>query len=114
MSARATDDNGSLATVSFDPDEGVYVTDWDHWACHELQGAVKPRGPAYLAVAGRAVAVTSGDGLVYAVAEGSDGPPPEISGLMWDASRRVLWIASPQAGLVMCSAPDAKAGIGLN
>ena len=32
----------------------------------------------------------------------------EISGLAWDASRQMIWGASPQMGLVTCTAPGGK------
>jgi hypothetical protein len=41
---------------------------------------------------------------------GSDAGPPELTGLAWDASRQILWAASPQMGLVTCTAPGAKHG----
>jgi hypothetical protein len=40
----------------------------------------------------------------------SDGPVPELTALSWDAQRRKLWGASPQMGIVTCTAPDAKRG----
>jgi hypothetical protein len=40
---------------------------------------------------------------------GSDGDVvPQLTSLSWDASRRMLWAASPQMGLVTCVAPSAK------
>jgi hypothetical protein len=39
-----------------------------------------------------------------------DGVVPEISALAWDGSRHMLWGASPQMGLVTCTAPGAKHG----
>jgi hypothetical protein len=39
-----------------------------------------------------------------------DGVVPEISALSWDGSRHMLWGASPQMGLVTCTAPGAKHG----
>jgi hypothetical protein len=40
---------------------------------------------------------------------GSDGGvTPELTSLSWDASRQMLWGASPQMGLVTCVAPSAK------
>lgn len=39
-----------------------------------------------------------------------DGPDLEIVSLAWDASRSRLWGASPQAGLLMSTAPSAKRG----
>lgn len=38
------------------------------------------------------------------------GPPPTITALAWDASRQMVWGASPQMGLVTCTAPEAKGG----
>ncbi len=35
---------------------------------------------------------------------------PELSALSWDGSRHMLWGASPQMGIVTCTAPDAKRG----
>ncbi len=52
-------------------------------------------------------------GVAVLVAEfGSDAPSlsPEIRALSWDASRRTLWGASPQMGLVTCTAPSATRG----
>jgi hypothetical protein len=39
-----------------------------------------------------------------------DAPAPEITCLSWDASRRVVWGASPQMGIVRCTEPSAKHG----
>jgi len=39
-----------------------------------------------------------------------NGPAPRITGLGWDASRDMLWGASPQMGLVTCTAPGARRG----
>ncbi len=52
------------------------------------------------------------DGSARCVAEvqGDASVPPELRALSWDASRRTLWSASPQMGLVTCVAPDAKRG----
>jgi len=36
--------------------------------------------------------------------------PPQLSALAWDASRRRLWAASPDAGLLSSSAPASKGG----
>jgi hypothetical protein len=50
------------------------------------------------------------EGAALRIADfGSDGgPAPGISDLAWDASRRILWGASPQMGIVTCTAPGAK------
>lgn len=52
------------------------------------------------------------EGAAVRIADfGSDGgPPPEIIELAWDASRHMVWGASPQMGLVTCTAPSAKRG----
>jgi hypothetical protein len=52
------------------------------------------------------------DGAAVRIADfGSDDmPPPEMTGLSWDASRHAVWGASPQMGLVRCTAPSAKRG----
>jgi hypothetical protein len=51
------------------------------------------------------------EGAAIRVAEfGSDAGPPELSALSWDGSRQMLWGASPQMGLVTCTAPGAKSG----
>jgi hypothetical protein len=39
-----------------------------------------------------------------------DGPPPRLADLSWDASRDMVWGASPEMGLVTCTAPSAKRG----
>jgi hypothetical protein len=39
-----------------------------------------------------------------------DALPPELTALAWDASRHMVWGASPQMGLVSCTAPSAKRG----
>lgn len=49
-----------------------------------------------------------GDALLIAELGSDDGPAPELVGLGWDASRRVLWGVSPHMGLVTCTAPSAK------
>jgi hypothetical protein len=52
------------------------------------------------------------EGTAVRIADfGSDGgAPPEIIELAWDASRDMVWGASPQMGLVTCTAPSAKRG----
>ena len=52
------------------------------------------------------------DGIALRIADfGADaGPTPEITGLAWDASREMIWGASPQMGLVTCTAPGARRG----
>ncbi len=35
---------------------------------------------------------------------------PELTSISWDASREMVWGASPQMGLVTCTAPGAKHG----
>jgi hypothetical protein len=52
-------------------------------------------------------------GEAICIAEfGSDAAAvsPEVRGISWDGSRHMLWGASPQMGLVTCTAPDAKRG----
>ncbi len=51
------------------------------------------------------------DGSAARIVEfGSDGGPvPELTDISWDASRQRVWGASPQMGLVACTAPGAKA-----
>lgn len=52
------------------------------------------------------------DGVALRIADsGSEsGPPPEFVELAWDGSRKMLWAASPEMGLVTCTAPEAKRG----
>jgi hypothetical protein len=52
------------------------------------------------------------DGIALRIADfGTEaGPAPELTGLAWDASRQMVWGASPQMGLVTCTAPSAKGG----
>jgi hypothetical protein len=49
-----------------------------------------------------------GTALCIAEVQSEAGVTPEVTALSWDASRRTLWGASPQMGLVTCVAPDAK------
>jgi hypothetical protein len=51
-------------------------------------------------------------GVAVRIADfGSDGGiSPELTSLGWDASREMVWGASPQMGLVTCTAPSAKRG----
>jgi hypothetical protein len=52
------------------------------------------------------------EGAAVRIADfGSDaGFVPELTELAWDASRQMVWGASPQMGLVLCTAPSAKRG----
>lgn len=50
----------------------------------------------------------AGDAVLIAELGADNGPPPALVALGWDASRRVLWGASPQVGIVSCTAPSAK------
>lgn len=69
-----------------------------------LLGAIHQGGVASIVrVDGRGSAVRIAD-------FGSDGVAPEITSLGWDASRQMVWGASPQMGLVTCTAPGAKSG----
>jgi hypothetical protein len=38
------------------------------------------------------------------------GVVPELTAISWDASREMVWGASPQMGLITCTAPSAKHG----
>jgi hypothetical protein len=49
-----------------------------------------------------------GGAMRIAEFESEGGPVPEITALSWDASRHRLWGASPEMGLVTCTAPSAK------
>ena len=53
-----------------------------------------------------------GQGAVQRIAEleASAGDPPRLSTLLWDPSRRALWSASPQAGLMRSDEPKGKGG----
>ncbi len=69
-------------------------------------GATRRRGAA-------SIVRVDEDGDAVVIADfGSDGGTPEVTGLAWDASRQILWAASPQMGLVTCTAPGAKHGKG--
>src|SRR5262249_13826778 len=50
------------------------------------------------------------EGAAVRIADfGSDaGPRPDLTALSWDATRKTLWGASPQMGLISCAAPSAK------
>jgi hypothetical protein len=52
------------------------------------------------------------DGAALRIAELSSdgGVVPELTAISWDASREMVWGASPQMGLVTCTAPGAKHG----
>ncbi len=52
------------------------------------------------------------EGAAFRIAdfESDAAGAPTIAGLAWDGSRHILWGASPQMGLVTCTAPDAKHG----
>ena len=52
------------------------------------------------------------EGAAVRIADfGSDaGVAPELTSVGWDASRQMVWGASPQMGLVTCTAPSAKRG----
>jgi hypothetical protein len=52
------------------------------------------------------------EGTAIRIAEfdSEGGPVPEITALSWDASRHKLWGASPEMGLIECTAPSAKRG----
>jgi hypothetical protein len=51
-----------------------------------------------------------GDAIRIADFSADAAPPPRITGLGWDASRHMLWGASPQMGLITCTSPDARRG----
>jgi hypothetical protein len=51
-----------------------------------------------------------GGALRIADFESDTGVAPSITGLGWDASRQMVWGASPAMGLVTCTAPSAKHG----
>jgi hypothetical protein len=55
-----------------------------------------------------------GAGAAMRVADfgSDDAPAPDITDIAWDASRRLVWGASPQMGLVRCTEPGAKKGKG--
>jgi hypothetical protein len=42
--------------------------------------------------------------------EGEGGEPPRFSAITWDESRRILWSASPQAGIMRSEEPRGKGG----
>lgn len=66
-------------------------------------------GAAHLAAYTSIVHVTAeGEALRVADFETESGPAPRITGLGWDASRDMLWGASPQMGLVTCTAPGKR------
>jgi hypothetical protein len=52
------------------------------------------------------------DGVAVRIADfGSDREVvPELTAISWDASREMVWGASPRMGLVTCTAPGAKHG----
>jgi hypothetical protein len=52
------------------------------------------------------------DGSAFRIAEllARAGEPPRLSALAWDASRKKLWAASPQAGIVSAAAPRSQGG----
>jgi hypothetical protein len=51
-----------------------------------------------------------GEALRIADFGGDAGVVPVLTGLGWDASRDMIWGASPEMGLVTCTAPSAKHG----
>jgi hypothetical protein len=80
----------------------------------EFEGATSD-APLFGATSGAGVASiirVDREGTAVRVAdfESDAAGAPTLAALAWDGSRHILWGASPQMGLVTCTAPDAKHG----
>ncbi len=81
---------GPLAFQGSDPDAALFGAVWSRSVC--------------------AIDRVDGGGAVQRIAEleATAGEAPKLSALLWDRSRRALWAASPQAGLLRSDEPALK------